>query len=98
MISITIGADVIEAKGHGKDETGCAVVSAILYALAGGLENTVGAPQWEIGDGYARIDVPRTPMAQGMKLMTEVGLEQVARKRDDVEVHYQCMRHASVLL
>lgn len=98
MINITIGADVIEARGHGKDETGCAIVSAMLYALAGGLENSFAHPAWEIGDGYARIEVPRTPMAQGMKLMTEVGLEQVARKRDDVEIDYASMRHASVLL
>lgn len=98
MIVITIGADVIEARGHGKDETGCAIVSAMLYALAGGLENTFSAPVWEIGDGYARIEVPRTPMAQGMKVLTEIGLEQVARKRDDVEVTYECMRHGSVLL
>lgn len=98
MIHVTIGADVIEARGHGKDETGCAVVSAMLYALAGGLENAFNAPVWEISDGHARIEVPRTPMAQGMKLMTEVGLEQVAKKRDDVKVTCECMRHGSVLL
>ena len=98
MIVITIGADVIEARGHGKDETGCAIVSAMLYALAGGLENTFSAPVWEIGDGYARIEVPRTPMAQGMKLMTEIGLEQVAKKRNDVKVTYTGVRHGSVLL
>lgn len=98
MIRITIGADIIEARGHGKDETGCAIVSAMLYALAGGLENTFSEPVWEIGDGYARIEVPRTPMAQGMKILTEVGLEQVAQKRDDVEVTYESMRHVSVLL
>lgn len=98
MIHVTIGADVIESRGHGEDETGCAVVSAMLYALAGGLENAFTEPVWEITSGYARIEVPRTPMALGMKLMTEIGLEQVAKKRNDVKVTYECMRHGSVLL
>ena len=39
MIEIIFEPHKIAAHGHAADDAGCAAVSAILYALAGALEN-----------------------------------------------------------
>lgn len=86
MIEITITPYHIRADGHAADETGCAAVSAILYALAGALENLSAPVRWRIESGRAEIPIPDTPEARTMKLMAEVGLRQIADARSDIQV------------
>lgn len=86
MIEITITPRGIHAEGHAADEAGCAAVSAILYALAGALENLSAPVRWRIESGSAEIPVPASPEARTMKLMAEVGLRQVADVRNDVHI------------
>ncbi len=86
MIEITIASNRIAVHGHAKDSEGCAAVSAILYALAGGLENLSDPVRWRIESGCACIPVPDSPDAQAMRLMAEVGLRQLAAARDDITI------------
>lgn len=86
MVEITILPGRIRAKGHAADGAGCAAVSAILYALAGGLENLGQARHWYIDDGDADIDIPGTQEAQLLRMMAEVGLRQVAGVRKDIRI------------
>ena len=86
MIEITIEPHRIAAQGHAKDDAGCAAVSAILYALAGALENLGYPTQWRIESGCAEIPVPDSADARALHLMAEVGLRQVAQARDDIRI------------
>jgi len=86
MVDITIEPHKIAAHGHAKDDAGCAAVSAILYALAGALENLGYPTQWRIESGCAEIPVPDSADARALHLMAEVGLRQVAQARDDVRI------------
>lgn len=86
MVDITIEPHKIAAQGHAKDDAGCAAVSAILYALAGALENLGYPTQWQIESGCAEIPVPDSADARALHLMAEVGLRQVAQARDDVRI------------
>lgn len=86
MVAITIESRRIRADGHAEDEAGCAAVSAILYALAGGLENMGYLVQWRIESGCAEIPIPDSADAQVLHLMAEVGLRQIAQARDDVKI------------
>ena len=65
---------------------GCAAVSAILYALAGGLENLAYPVKWRIESGCAEIPIPDSADASTMRLMAEVGLRQLAGARDDIRI------------
>lgn len=86
MIEITIEEGRIRAKGHAGDAAGCAAVSAVLYALAGGLEN-ICTPAWRIDSGDAEITVSdESREARAMLLMAEVGLLQLAAAREDIRV------------
>ena len=84
MVDITIEPQKISAQGHAKDDAGCAAVSAILYALAGALENLGYPTQWRIESGCAEIPIPDSADARALHLMAEVGLRQVAEARDDI--------------
>jgi len=84
MIQITFEPRRIAAYGHAADSSGCAAVSAILYALAGGLENLSDPGEWEIASGRAEILIPDSADAMTMRLMAEVGLRQIAAGRDDI--------------
>ena len=84
MIEITIDPRRIAAYGHAADSYGCAAVSSILYALAGGLMNLSYPKVWEIEIGGAEIPIPDSSDAMTMRLMAEVGLRQVAAERDDI--------------
>lgn len=86
MITITIGRNRLRARGHAADGIGCAAVSSLLYALAGGLENHAPENRWHIGSGEAEIHVPDTQEAQSMRLMAEIGLRQLAAVRGDIRV------------
>lgn len=86
MITITIEPRRIAAHGHANDAAGCAAVSAILYALAGGLENLSYPVQWMIESGQASIPIPDSQDAKTMRLMAEVGLRQLAQDRDDIVI------------
>lgn len=86
MIEITIEPHCIRANGHAKDDSGCAAVSAILYALAGALENLSYPVQWRIESGCAEIPIPDSADARALHLMAEVGLRQIAGARDDVRI------------
>lgn len=86
MIVIEIGKCTITAHGHAADAVGCAAVSALLYALAGGLENASPESRWHIGSGEAAFSVADTPAAQAMRLLTEVGLRQLAAVRKDIRI------------
>lgn len=86
MVEIIFEPHFIRARGHAGDEAGCAAVSAILYALAGGLENLCSPVEWRIESGCAEIPIPDSPEAQTMKLMAEVGLRQIADTRNDIHV------------
>lgn len=86
MVHITITPGRIAARGHAGDSAGCAAVSALLYALAGGLENIGQAGRWRIGGGDAEIEIPGAPEAQLLRLMAEVGLRQVAAVRQDIRI------------
>ena len=86
MVDIMIEPHKITAHGHAKDDAGCAAVSAILYALAGGLENMGYLVQWRIESGYAEISVPDSADARALHLMAEAGLRQIAQARDDVKI------------
>ena len=86
MIEITIAPHRITAHGHAKDAAGCAAVSAILYALAGGLENLSDPVKWLIEGGGAEIPIPDSADAKAMRLMAEVGLRQLAAARDDITI------------
>lgn len=86
MIIIEIGPRAITARGHAADAVGCAAVSALLYAFAGGLENTDSESRWHIDSGEAAFSVADTPAAQAMRLLTEVGLRQLAAVRKDIRV------------
>ena len=86
MIEITIAPHRITAHGHAKDAAGCAAVSAILYALAGGLENLSDPAKWLIEGGGAEIPIPDSADAKAMRLMAEVGLRQLAAARDDITI------------
>lgn len=86
MVEITIEPHCIRACGHAEDEAGCAAVSAVLYALAGALENLNAPVRWRIESGDAEIHIPDSPEARTMKLMAEVGLRQIADVRTDVSV------------
>lgn len=85
-VEITISPRRIQARGHAEDSAGCAAVSAILYALAGGLENIGQARHWYIDDGNADIDISGTQEAQLLRMMAEVGLRQVAGVRKDIRI------------
>ena len=86
MINITAAPHRITAHGHAKDAAGCAAVSAILYALAGGLENLSDLAKWLIEGGGAEIPIPDSADAKAMRLMAEVGLRQLAAARDDITI------------
>ena len=86
MVTVTMDRGRVTARGHAADETGCAAVSALLYALAGGLANVCPGLRWRIDKGAAEIPTPDTPEARAMRLMAEVGLRQVAGVREDVRV------------
>ena len=86
MVTITIAREQISARGHAADAAGCAAVSAVLYALAGGLMNLGCRTHWEIRSGYADIVIPALPEACPMQLMAEVGLRQIAQGRTDIRV------------
>ena len=86
MIEISIMPKRITAHGHAKDPVGCAAVSALLYALAGGLENLSYPVKWLIESGCANIPIPDSPDAKAMRLMAEVGLRQLAADRDDIRI------------
>lgn len=86
MIGITIEPRRIAAHGHAADAVGCAAVSAILYALAGGLENLSYPVKWRIESGCAEIPIPDSADAKAMRLMAEVGLRQLAGARDDIHI------------
>ena len=86
MIEITITPRRIRADGHAADEAGCAAVSAILYALAGALENLSYPGQWRIESGEAEIPIPDSADARALHLMAEVGLRQIAEARDDIHI------------
>ena len=89
MVAITIESRRIRADGHAADVAGCAAVSAILYALAGALENLSAPVRWRIESGCAEIPIPDSPEGRMLKLMAEVGLRQIADARTDV-----CVRSA----
>lgn len=86
MIEITIAPGRIAAAGHADDGAGCAAVSGLLYALAGGLENIGGSPSWFVQDGEAEIEIGGGAQAQAMRLMAEVGLRQIAAAREDIRI------------
>ena len=86
MIDITIEPRRRMARGHAADDVGCAAVSAILYALAGGLENLAYPVKWRIESGCAEIPIPDSADASAMRLMAEVGLRQLAGARDDIRI------------
>ena len=86
MITITILPGRISARGHAGDAAGCAAVSAILYALAGGLTNLSYPVKWQIDSGLADIPIPDSADARAMRLMAEVGLRQLARAREDIRI------------
>lgn len=86
MIEITIAPGRIAAMGHADDGAGCAAVSGLLYALAGGLENIGGSPSWFVQDGEAEIEIGSGAQAQAMRLMAEVGLRQIAAAREDIRI------------
>jgi len=86
MIDIKIEPRRIAARGHAADVQGCAAVSAILYALAGGLENLSDPVRWRIESGCAEIPVPDSADAQAMRLMAEIGLRQLADVREDIYI------------
>lgn len=86
MIEITIEPHCVRANGHAKDDAGCAAVSAILYVLAGALENLGYPTQWRIESGCAEIPIPNSPDARALHLMAEVGLRQIVGARDDVRI------------
>ena len=86
MVEITIEPRKIKARGHAADDAGCAAVSAILYALAGALEN-LGCPvRWRIESGEAEIPIPDSADARVLRLMAEVGLRQAAEGREDIRI------------
>ena len=86
MIDITIEPRRLMARGHAADDVGCAAVSAILYALAGGLENLAYPVQWQIDSGIADIPIPDSWDAHTMYVMAEVGLRQLAQVRNDIRI------------
>lgn len=86
MIQIELEPGCVRACGHASDAAGCASVSALLYALAGGLENAGYPAKWHIDSGNAEIPIPDSGDAQAMYLMAEVGLRQLAGVRDDIRV------------
>lgn len=86
MVTVTMDRGRVTARGHAADETGCAAVSALLYALAGGLANVCPGLRWRIDKGAAEIPTPDTPEAQAMRLMAEVGLRQIAAAREDIRI------------
>ncbi len=86
MIEITTAPNRITAHGHAKDAAGCAAVSALMYALAGGLENLSDPVKWLIEGGGAEIPIPDSADAKAMRLMAEVGLRQLAAARDDITI------------
>ncbi len=86
MIEITFEPRRLTARGHAADDVGCAAVSAILYALAGGLENLAYPVKWRIESGCAEIPIPDSADASAMRLMAEVGLRQLAGARDDIRI------------
>ncbi len=86
MIAVTISRERIAARGHAADAVGCAAVSALLYALAGGLENLCPGIPWRIGSGSAAFRIPDEPEAQAMRLMAEAGLRQLAEARQDIRI------------
>ena len=86
MIEIMITHDRIAARGHATDTQGCAAVNAILYALAGGLENLSDPVRWHIESGCAEIPIPDSADAQAMRLMAEIGLRQLADVREDIYI------------
>ena len=86
MIEIKIAPNRITSHGNAKDAAGCAAVSAILYALAGGLENLSDPVKWLIEGGGAEIPIPDSADAKAMRLMAEVGLRQLAAARDDITI------------
>lgn len=86
MIEIGIGRRRITARGHADSSDGCAAVSAILYALAGGLENVCSAP-WHVEPGDADISIPEDNRdAQAMRMMADIGLRQLAQVRADIQI------------
>jgi len=86
MIEITIEPRRLMARGHAGSSDGCAAVSAILYALAGGLENLSYPVQWQIDSGIADIPIPDSADARAMYVMAEVGLRQLAQAREDIRI------------
>ena len=86
MVEITIMKERIFAWGHAEDSAGCAAISAVLYALAGGLVNLDCCTCWEIRSGYADIVIPDLPEARSMRMMAEVGLRQIACGRNDIRI------------
>ena len=86
MIEITFEPRRLTARGHAGSSDGCAAVSAILYALAGGLDNLAYPVQWQIDSGIADIPIPDSWDAHTMYVMAEVGLRQLALVRDDIRI------------
>lgn len=87
MIVITKTERGFRAEGHADDPAGCAAVSALFYALAGGLEN-VCLPVWSIESGAASVEVPRVTSCDvwAMLTMAEAGFRSLADVRGDVRL------------
>lgn len=75
----------VVSVGHAGTSESCTAVSAILWALAGWVENNVGAYRME--KGGALICIPKCGGAAAVMDMAVIGLQQLARKRpDDVKI------------
>lgn len=88
MVTVIFEPGCVRASGHGQDEAGCAVVSALLYALAGWLENLyTPPPAWFIETGRAFIPYPAEDAgAAFLAQLCETALRQVAAVREDVRI------------
>lgn len=80
----------IIAKNHAGTSESCAGISAILWALAGWIENAhSGACSLDKGDAY--IAMPKGGGADVAMDMTVIGLLQIQKKApDDVHIEMIC--------
>lgn len=72
------GGSLIRARGHQDQDIWCAGVSAIMCALIAGARLEGQGVKWEMGDGDAACQGPRTERIDAMFDMAERAFREMA--------------------